>query len=119
MISLRTDTHLGLQINGAAALVQGIHAWGCGSVWCAQGPNRLTGIAITTHQTRIVDCYLDFNLLDLTDPAEVVVSNTFFLGTRERPPPLSGCSCSRLTAAIGVVVQTLGCWRRTRATGRC
>ena len=118
MISLRTDTHLGLQINGAAALVQGIHAWGCGSVWCAQGQNRLTGIAITTHQTRIVDCYLDFNLLDLTDPAEVVVSNTFFLGTRERPPSLSVRSCSRLTA-IGVVVQTLGCWRRTRATGRC
>lgn len=77
-------THLGLQVNGAAALVQGIHAWGCGSVWCAQGPNALTGIALTSHQIRVVDCYLDFNFLDLYDPNQIVVASTFFLGTHTR-----------------------------------
>lgn len=77
-------TTLGLQVNGAAALVQGIHAWGCGSVWCAGGPNALTGISVTTHQTRIVDCYLDFNFLDLYDPDQIVVVGTFFLGTTTR-----------------------------------
>jgi hypothetical protein len=77
-------THLGVQINGAATLLQGIHAWGCGSVWCAKPPNPLTGIAIHSGRTRVVDCYLDFNLLDLVDPTEIVVANTFFLGTHTR-----------------------------------
>lgn len=77
-------THLGVQINGAATLLQGIHAWGCGSAWCAKPPNPLTGIAIHSGRTRVVDCYLDFNLLDLVDPTEIVVANTFFLGTHTR-----------------------------------
>lgn len=78
-------TVLGVQVNGAAMLLAGVHAWGCGAPWCAGGSTGLTGIQVNTHQTRLVGCYLDFNFLDIFDPIRgIVVQNTFFLGTSAR-----------------------------------
>ena len=38
------------------------------------------GIAVNAHQNRLVACYLDYSSLSVTDPNELVVEGTFFLG---------------------------------------
>ena len=38
------------------------------------------GIAVNAHQNRLVACYLDYSSLSVTDPNELVVEDTFFLG---------------------------------------
>lgn len=64
-------THVGVEINGAANILAGVHTWNGGGV----------GIAINAYQNRLVACYLDFNTLTIADPSETVVENTFFLET--------------------------------------
>lgn len=76
-------THIGIQVNGAANLLQGVHTWNAGVY--VNNPDRYLwkdgiGIAITAHQNRLIACYLDYSSLAVTDPNELVVQNTFFLG---------------------------------------
>eukprot|EP00040_Diaphanoeca_grandis_P016284 m.83959 g.83959 ORF g.83959 m.83959 type:complete len:720 (-) comp25691_c0_seq1:48-2207(-) len=73
-------THVGVEINGAANLLMGVHAWGSG---CGRF-SYLTGIAVNSWQNRLIGCYLDFNYLDLPQPNSVVVESSFFLGTHTR-----------------------------------
>lgn len=64
-------THLGVEVNGCCALLQGVHAWN----------NFPPGVAIAVNApgNRVTGSYLDFNSLTLTDPAGTVVENNFFL----------------------------------------
>lgn len=64
-------THTGVEINGAANILSGVHTWNGGGV----------GIAINSYQTRLIGCYLDYNVLVIKDPEQTVVENTFFLAT--------------------------------------
>lgn len=64
-------THIGVQINGAANILSGVHTWNGGG----------TGIEINAYQNRLMGCYLDYNLLIIVDPQQTVVENTFFLVT--------------------------------------
>ena len=76
-------TYLGVEINGAANLLQGVHAWGSG---CGRF-TYLTGIKVNGYQNRLLGCYLDLNHLDLTGssgPQSIVVVDSFFLGTNTR-----------------------------------
>lgn len=73
-------TNLGIEINGAANVLMGVHAWGCGQPWC----NNLTGIRVASNQNRLIGCYLDYNSLDIVNPSAVVVEASFFLGTHLR-----------------------------------
>ena len=73
-------TFLGVEVNGAANLLSGVHAWGSG---CGQF-DYLTGIKVNSYQNRIVDSYLDYNYLDLMAPTSISVESTFFLGTNTR-----------------------------------
>jgi len=68
-------THLGVEVNGGANLLLGVHAWGCGQPWC----NELTGISVKAFQNRIIACYLDYNSLDLVDPDAIFINHNFFL----------------------------------------
>eukprot|EP01050_Picozoa_sp_SAG11_P004355 SAG11_NODE_277_length_11302_cov_5.987146_5_plen_1278_part_00 len=86
-------TRLGVVVNGEGNLLSGVHAWGCGAVWCDRdwyldlglNSHSLTGIEINAPRNRVVACYLDENYLDLRSPVtDVVVSNSFFLGTSTR-----------------------------------
>ena len=63
--------------------MSGVHAWGCGTSWCA-GETGLTGISIQQGRSRLLGCYLDFNYLDIANPTDIIVSNSFFLGTHTR-----------------------------------
>ena len=64
-------TNVGVEINGAANVLTTVHTWNGGGV----------GIRINSWQTRLSDCYLDYNYLEITDPSETVVEDTFFLVT--------------------------------------
>ena len=61
--------------------LQGVHAWNAGVYdgghydW-----KHGVGIAVTAHQNRIVACYLDYSSLAVTDPNELVVEASMFLG---------------------------------------
>jgi hypothetical protein len=86
-------THLGVQVNGGGNLLSGVHAWGCGAAWCdpdwyrdlGLSSKSITGIEINAARNRVLGCYLDLNYLDLRSPiTDVVVSNSFFLGTSTR-----------------------------------
>ena len=61
--------HVGVQVNGAANVLTTVHTWNGGGV----------GIEVNAYQTRLVDCYLDYNLLRIAAPSETVVEDTFFL----------------------------------------
>jgi hypothetical protein len=73
-------TFIGVEVNGAANYLSGVHAWGSG---CGQF-DYLTGIKVNSYQTRIIGSYLDFNYLDLMSPQSTSVDSTFFLGTHTR-----------------------------------
>jgi hypothetical protein len=74
-------THIGVEVNGPANLLQGVHTWNAGIyegtyyVWKGG-----VGIAINAHQNRVVACYLDYSTLAVTDPNELVVVDSSFLG---------------------------------------
>ena len=72
-----TDTILfdyskvGVEVNHAANILDGVHTWNGGGV----------GIAIHSPQNRLLGCYLDFNTLLITHPVNVFVEGGFFLDT--------------------------------------
>lgn len=63
--------HVGVEVNGAANVLQNVHTWNGGGV----------GIAVNAYQTRLLNCYLDYNSLLITDPSQTVVESSFFLDT--------------------------------------
>jgi len=68
---------MGVLVNGAATILTGVHTWNGGGV----------GISINGSyaiQDRVIDCYLDYNSLDLVQPSAITVKNTFFLDTKAR-----------------------------------
>ena len=80
---------LGVLVNGAATILTGVHTWNGGGVGISI--NGSYGI-----QDRIIDCYLDYNSLDLVQPSATTVKNTFFLDTKARifPDPSSSTAWS-------------------------
>eukprot|EP01052_Picozoa_sp_SAG31_P000615 SAG31_NODE_17_length_35773_cov_25.999271_40_plen_227_part_00 len=73
-------THAGVELNGAANLLQGVHTWNA-AVYENQGYEWKggVGIAVNAPQNRLIACYLDYSSLEVVDPAELVVEATFFL----------------------------------------
>jgi len=68
-------THLGVSVDGAATLLEGVHTWNGGGV----------GILINGSyaiQDRLLACYLDYNTLTIVDPTQTTVEDTFFLDTQ-------------------------------------
>jgi len=64
-------TCLGVLVNGAATTLDGVHSWNGG------------GVAISIDgsydvQDRIVNCYLDYSTLQITNPKFVLVQGNFF-----------------------------------------
>eukprot|EP00930_Biecheleria_cincta_P070339 TRINITY_DN5797_c0_g2_i1.p1 TRINITY_DN5797_c0_g2~~TRINITY_DN5797_c0_g2_i1.p1 ORF type:complete len:496 (-),score=73.70 TRINITY_DN5797_c0_g2_i1:41-1381(-) len=64
-------TRTGVEVNGAANILQNVHTWNGGGI----------GIAVNSYQTRVLGCYLDFNKLIIRNPSQTVVESTFFLST--------------------------------------
>ena len=67
-------TKIGVSIDGAASLLQGVHTWNGGGVGI-----RINGSYAI--QDRLVGCYLDYNTLEIVDPTQTTVEDTFFLDT--------------------------------------
>jgi hypothetical protein len=75
-------TAVGVEVNGAANLLQGVHAWNAavatgvgrgGYVWKGG-----VGIAVNQNLNRLIGCYLDFSALVVKKPSGLVVEATFF-----------------------------------------
>ncbi|KAL5728858.1 hypothetical protein ACHQM5_001891 [Ranunculus cassubicifolius] len=67
----------GVTLRGQANLLTGVHCYNKATYWGGIGILvQLPG----NSQTRIDNCYLDYNAIVLEDPAQVLVSNAFFLG---------------------------------------
>jgi hypothetical protein len=64
-------TYLGVEVNGAANLLTGVHTWNGAGI----------GIVINAYQNRLIGCYLDYDKLVVVDPSQTAVENTFFLET--------------------------------------
>jgi hypothetical protein len=67
-------TKVGVLLNGAASVLNGVHTWNGGGV----------GISVNGSyaiQDRVLGCYLDYNRLELVQPQAVTVQDTFFLDT--------------------------------------
>ena len=71
-------TKTGVEINGAANILNAVHTWNGGGVGIQLGNAQS---AYGGHQNRVLGCYLDYNTLDLWDPSSTVVESTFFLQT--------------------------------------
>eukprot|EP00040_Diaphanoeca_grandis_P012771 m.64650 g.64650 ORF g.64650 m.64650 type:complete len:671 (-) comp23458_c0_seq2:116-2128(-) len=73
-------THIGVEVNGAANLLTGVHTWNA-AVYNHGGYSwkNGVGIAINAYQNRLVACYLDYSSLSVVDPSNLVVEATFFL----------------------------------------
>ena len=70
------SSQVGVAVNGAANLLTGVHTW--------NNAETLGGIGIFIDdpgytQNRLVGCYLDYNSLVAVDPAELVITDGFFL----------------------------------------
>ena len=63
--------HVGVEVNGAANVLQAVHTWNGGGI----------GMRVTAHQTRMLGCYLDYNFLEVVDPSQLTVTESFFLET--------------------------------------
>lgn len=64
-------TCLGVLVNGAASLLDGVHSWNGGGV----------AIAINGSydiQDRVVNCYLDYSVLEIVKPSMNLVQGNFF-----------------------------------------
>lgn len=67
----------GILITGQANVITGVHCYNKATGFGGTGIYlKLPGLT----QTRIVNCYLDFNGIVSEDPVQLVVSNCFFLG---------------------------------------
>lgn len=71
-------TGVGVEVLGAANLLEAVHTWNGGGVGIALGS---ASSPYGAHQNRLLGCYLDYNTLDMYDPSSVVVESTFFLAT--------------------------------------
>ena len=83
-------TCVGVRVNGAANLLQGVHSWNGGG----------TAISINGSydiQDRIVDCYLDYDVLEIVQPRYVLVENNFFYNTHTTLVPSGEQPVSWLT----------------------
>ena len=56
-------------MNGAANILQVVHTWNSNGI----------GIKVNSHQTRILACYLDHHILEVNNPFQLTVTDTFFL----------------------------------------
>ncbi|KAF5180859.1 Polygalacturonase qrt3 [Thalictrum thalictroides] len=68
---------IGLAISGQANIITGVHCYNKATYW--GGIGILVDLPGNS-QTRIDNCYLDYNAIVLKDPVQVQVSNVFFLG---------------------------------------
>ncbi|CAL5410549.1 unnamed protein product [Camellia sinensis] len=64
----------GIILKGQANMVTGVHCYNKATYFGG------VGILVQAAQTRIDNCYLDFNAIVIEDPSQVHVSNGFFLG---------------------------------------
>jgi hypothetical protein len=64
---------VGVEILGAANILQGVHTWNGGGVGISLGNATQRAGA-----NRVIGCYLDYATLDLYDPSDVLVESTFF-----------------------------------------
>ncbi|XAR56082.1 Polygalacturonase [Bertholletia excelsa] len=64
----------GIIIRGQANIITGVHCYNKATAFGG------VGILVKAAQTRIDNCYLDYNALVIEDPSQVHVSNGFFLG---------------------------------------
>ena len=71
-------TGVGVEVLGAANLLEAVHTWNGGGVGIALGS---ASSSYGAHQNRLLGCYLDYNTLDMYDPSSVVVESSFFLAT--------------------------------------
>ena len=71
-------TGVGVEVLGAANLLEAVHTWNGGGIGIALGS---ASSAYGAHQNRLLGCYLDYNTLDMYDPSAVVVESSFFLAT--------------------------------------
>lgn len=69
-------TKVGVQVNSGANLLVGVHTWNGGGVGIQLGSPQKPARSI-----RLIDCYLDFNALDVYSPQQVTVEYAFFLQT--------------------------------------
>eukprot|EP00249_Psilotum_nudum_P004831 c18319_g3_i2 orf=363-1985(+) len=68
---------VGIVVNGQANILTGVHCYNKATSFGGVGIHvQLPG----NSQTRIIGCYLDFTGIVLDDPAQVTITNTFFLG---------------------------------------
>ena len=86
----RTSTCLlGVELNGAANLLQGVHTWNDGTT--AQGCTAGHGIIVEAPSSRMLNVYLDYTALVIASGSKnggwangtkshVSVANSFFLG---------------------------------------
>ncbi|KAF5178241.1 Polygalacturonase qrt3 [Thalictrum thalictroides] len=68
---------IGLAISGQANMITGVHCYNKATYW--GGIGILVDLPGNS-QTRIDNCYLDYNAIVLKDPVQVHVSNVYFLG---------------------------------------
>ncbi|KAJ0975918.1 hypothetical protein J5N97_017883 [Dioscorea zingiberensis] len=67
----------GVLVTGQANILTGVHCYNKATGWGGTGIYlKLPGLT----QTRIVNCYLDFNSIVSEDPMQLTVSNCYFLG---------------------------------------
>ncbi|THF99485.1 hypothetical protein TEA_016357 [Camellia sinensis var. sinensis] len=64
----------GIILKGQANMVTGVHCYNKATYFGG------VGILVQAAQTRIDNCYLDFNAIVIEDPSQIHVSNGFFLG---------------------------------------
>ncbi|KAK9156154.1 hypothetical protein Sjap_003634 [Stephania japonica] len=68
---------VGVMLSGQANLLTNVHCYNKATYWGGVGIYvRLPGLS----QTRIVNCYLDYNGIVAEDPVQLTISNSFFLG---------------------------------------
>ncbi|KAJ4975183.1 hypothetical protein NE237_000289 [Protea cynaroides] len=68
---------IGIMVAGEANTITGVHCYNKATVWGGIGIYlRVPGYT----QTRIVNCYLDYNGIVAEDPVQLLISNSFFLG---------------------------------------
>ncbi|XP_042520727.1 polygalacturonase QRT3-like [Macadamia integrifolia] len=68
---------IGIMVAGQANTLTGVHCYNKATGWGGTGIYlRLPGLT----QTRIVNCYMDYNGIVAEDPVQLLISNTFFLG---------------------------------------
>ncbi|KAK2988314.1 hypothetical protein RJ640_000301 [Escallonia rubra] len=64
----------GIILRGQANIVTGIHCYNKATYFGG------VGILVKAAQTRLANCYMDYNAIVIEDPAQVHVTNGFFLG---------------------------------------